>query len=64
MAGRAFSLVKKASQSSPPEAANSVKSFFAGACTWRKILLTQRASQRLCRKARSGVQLKKVLALF
>ena len=37
--GAAFVYTFRASQSLPPVAANKQKSFFAGACTWRKILL-------------------------
>ena len=34
-----FQLVKKASQSSPPESGEKIKTFSAGACTWQKIHL-------------------------
>ena len=37
--GAAFVYTFRASQSLPPVAAKKQKSFFAGACTWRKILL-------------------------
>ena len=64
---RAVQFVKKPRRVRRPQAANRVKLFSAGACTWQKIPLTQRASQRpkaARREAECYPLLKKVLALF
>ena len=50
-----FQLVKKASQSLLPEAANKVRSFSVGAYTWQKIQLRLQVCE-LCVSGKQGVR--------